>query len=179
VTYTLENPASNDRILGDVTVFPCAPIEKHVEFYNTNNPMDLKARTFVWNDGIKLSFAGTDLDSEQNTTPAMLKEGCPTINVGWWENAKDHKYKEDVIAIVSRDGQYVVGMAFEESFWVSTRLRGGKSCFHLFPYFGDLGPGDSKTIKGKYYVLKGNEDDLYERYLHDFVHNGLVNLNEK
>ena len=71
------------------------------------------------------------------------------------------------VGIASRDGKWIVGMATEKAGFLLN--YGVNSCIHASPYFGQVNPGETKSVLSRIYFLKGNADTLSERYRRDFL----------
>jgi len=65
------------------------------------------------------------------------------------------------------DGKWVCGIAWED--FLSAQGHNPWECMHLSIRIGPLGPGESKTIRGKMYLFEGGKKDLLQRYCEDFA----------
>lgn len=65
------------------------------------------------------------------------------------------------------DGKWVCGIAWED--FLSAQGHNPWECMHLSIRIGPLGPGESKTIRGKIYLFEGDKKDLLQRYCEDFA----------
>lgn len=68
----------------------------------------------------------------------------------------------------SEDGQWVAGIAWER--YLSAQGHNPWDCMHLGVRVGPLKRGDTRTIRGKVYLSKGDRDDCLRRYRADFGH---------
>ena len=90
---------------------------------------------------------------------------------------------DNLMAKVSQDGRWVLGLAIDRPGWVSCNHQQWPSCIHANPIWGHLplgiaaGPdtcgeplqcGASAIARGKVYLFPGGLDELYERYVGDF-----------
>lgn len=67
----------------------------------------------------------------------------------------------------STDGVWVSGMAWEE--FLSVQAHNPWQCMHLAPRVGPLRRGDSMSMRGKIYLLRGTRHECLQRYLNDFT----------
>jgi hypothetical protein len=67
----------------------------------------------------------------------------------------------------STNGKWVCGIAWDD--FLSAQGHNPWECMHLSVRVGPLKPGESKTIRGKIYLFRGNKQDLLKRYRGDFV----------
>ena len=74
---------------------------------------------------------------------------------------------EGLLLRESTDGQWVTGIAWER--FVAVQAHNPWECMHLSIRIGPLGPGESKTIRGKIYLFEGDKKDLLQRYCEDFA----------
>ena len=65
----------------------------------------------------------------------------------------------------STDGRFVTGIAWED--FISAQGHNPWKCMHLSIRVGPLGRGQSKTVRGKIYLLEGTRQDLMKRYAKD------------
>ena len=63
-------------------------------------------------------------------------------------------------------GKWVCGIAWDD--FLSAQGHNPWECMHLSIRIGPLEPGESKTIRGKIYLLEGDKNALLQRYRHDF-----------
>jgi hypothetical protein len=66
----------------------------------------------------------------------------------------------------STDGKWACGIAWED--FLSSQGHNPWECMHLSIRIGDLKPGESKTIRGRIYLLRGDKSDVLKRYYEDF-----------
>jgi hypothetical protein len=75
---------------------------------------------------------------------------------------------ERLSAKISRDGQWVLGVAVDRAGSLSFNFQRRVSCIHSNPRWGKLAPGQEVTIRGRVYLMRGTLADLYQRYCADF-----------
>ena len=66
----------------------------------------------------------------------------------------------------SMDGAWVSGMAWND--FLSVQAHNPWQCMHLAPRVGPLKPGETRSIRGKIYLLNGTKDDCLRLYHNDF-----------
>jgi hypothetical protein len=71
-----------------------------------------------------------------------------------------------IIARESTDGKWACGIAWEN--FLSAQGHNPWQCMHLSVCVGPLKRGQSKSIRGKIYLLHGSKDDVLRRYRDDF-----------
>ena len=79
---------------------------------------------------------------------------------GWEVTSPDTVY-QPVVAVVSRGQDFVAGMAVQEALCLFSNRE--YSCVHVNNDFGDLGPGEEKTMKGRLYFMRGTLGEFYLR----------------
>ena len=72
----------------------------------------------------------------------------------------------------SRDGRRHVGLAWDDTLDVSYNLDEELNCIHSEPRFGELKPGESRTVKGTIYFFAGTREELYQRFADDYPNLG-------
>lgn len=73
-----------------------------------------------------------------------------------------------LVAKVSEDGRFVLGLVADNAGTVSFNFQKRVSCIHSNPGWGRLKPGQEATSKGRIYLFEGTLDDLWRRYRKDF-----------
>jgi len=74
-----------------------------------------------------------------------------------------------LIGCYSANEQMVFGVAFEP---YQELFQGVARCLHSDFRLGGLKPGESKQIRGRIYLIRGDGDELLKRYLRDFPEHG-------
>jgi hypothetical protein len=82
--------------------------------------------------------------------------------------AGDRPAVERFMVKVSRDGEFVLGIATDDATGVSCNHQLRMSCIHSNPLWGPLSPGESKNVRGKIYLFRGTREDVLDRYDQDF-----------
>jgi hypothetical protein len=70
-----------------------------------------------------------------------------------------------LIGCFSEDGKWIFGMAFEP---YQELFQGVARCLHSDFRIGLVKPGESKTIRGKIYLMRNDPDALLKRYVADW-----------
>jgi hypothetical protein len=96
-----------------------------------------------------------------------MQNGAVPVKWGWWVNSPE-RFDPPLIALTSRDGKKTVALAFERAIWASSNTGDDRACFHLFPWFGRIEPGQSVTVRGQLYVLRGGPQDALMKFRKDF-----------
>lgn len=72
---------------------------------------------------------------------------------------------ENLIGCISADKNWMLAMAWDHT---QELFQGIITCIHADFRVGGLAPGETKTVKGKLYVVPNNPDALLARYRRDF-----------
>jgi hypothetical protein len=176
LTYTLTN--TGDETRDRVLLHTCVPTTTAPAFFpefresdvhepgKTGNYMGFYGRTWLWRGGEAFSFSETEKGADEIHL-SLVRAGQSPVEWGWWVNSPE-RFDLPVIAVESTDGEWVTGLAFEQADWASCNGGDDRACFHLFPLFGDLQPGKSRTVKGRFYLMPGTRQDLLEQFRRDF-----------
>jgi len=70
-----------------------------------------------------------------------------------------------LIGCYSKDGERLMAMAWDKTHEL---FQGVIVCIHNDPHVGGLKPGETKTLRGKVYLLKNDPPALLKRYRRDF-----------
>jgi hypothetical protein len=97
------------------------------------------------------------IDREGAAGPFRFSEKWPTSEV----NAK-----AGILIRESEDGQWVAGIGWED--FLSVQAHNPWHCMHLAVRVGPLKPMQTKIIRGKMYLFRGNRDDCLARFRKDF-----------
>jgi len=169
--YTLENVGTN--ALEAVQLHTCIPTTDAPGFFPPStvrhaetNWSELYERLHVWTGKRSFSFAETKLAATEPHL-ALMQTGYTPVKWGWWVNSPE-RFDPPLIALTSRDGKKTVALAFERAIWASSNTGDDRACFHLFPWFGRIEPGQSVTVRGRLYVLKGGPQAAMKRFQKDF-----------
>jgi hypothetical protein len=79
-----------------------------------------------------------------------------------WMRASD-----GLTARVSKDGKWVMAIATDMSPYHSFNFRRHMSCLHSNPGWGVMKPGQTKTTRGRVYIIKGTLEDVWRKYRAD------------
>ncbi len=174
--YTLTNVSETLR--ERVLLHTCIPTTEAPAFFpglaespvhepgKTGNYMGFYDRTFLWSRGAPFRVGGTRKGREEIHL-SFTREGRPTVEWGWWNDGPE-TFDFPLIAVGSADGKHTAALGFEAADWASCNGGDDRACFHLFPLFGDLQPGQSATVEGCFYVMRGSPEDARKRFIRDF-----------
>ncbi len=171
LTYTVKNTGTN--ALAAVQLHTCIPTTEAPGFCppptvqaGKANWMELYQRLRVWSGGQPLRFSDTSLGRSEVHLALMRRRAAP-VKWGWWVNGPE-TFDRPLIALTSRDEGTTVALAFEQAVWASSNVGDNRACFHLFPWFGRIEPGQSVTVHGRLYVLAGGPQGAFDRAQKDF-----------
>jgi len=169
--YTLENLGT--KTLDAVQLHPCIPTTEAPGFFpppNVSNTQtnwtELYDRLYVWSGKRPFSFAETKLAASELHL-SLMQHGAVPVKWGWWVNSPE-TFDPPLIALTSRDRKKTIALAFEQANWASSNTGDDRACFHLFPWFGRIEPGQSVTVRGRLYVLRGGPQEAMKRFRKDF-----------
>jgi len=86
---------------------------------------------------------------------------------------------ERLMAKVSRDGQWVLGIASDNASGISFNLNPETGCIHQNPFWGRLKAGEQRRTRLRVYLIRGTLGDLWSRYQRDFPANGSTSSDGK
>ena len=171
LTYTLQNVGTN--VLDAVQLHTCIPTTEAPGFFPSptvsnaqTNWSELYERLHVWSAKRPFSFAETKLAASEPHL-SLMQNGAVPVKWGWWVNSPE-TFDPPWIALTSRDRKKTLALAFEQAVWASCNTGDDRACFHLFPWFGRIEPGQSVTVRGRFYVLRGGPQDAMKRFRKDF-----------
>ena len=171
LNYTLQNTGSN--ALDAVLLHTCIPTTEAPGFFPSptvrnaqTNWSELYDRLHVWWGDRCFTFAETKLAASEPHL-SLMRKGATPVRWGWWVNSPE-TFDVPIVALTSRDGRKTVALAFEQAVWASSNTGDDRACFHLFPWFGRIEPGQSASVRGRLYVLKGGPNDVLKRFRLDF-----------
>ena len=145
----------------------------HVAFSEAPDFEDpTQERTFLRIGGKWVSINGTDRsDGRRSTQWYIVKGHRASAMMGTRPHAKNSFGESSdmpdnsLTAVVSRDGQWVLGEAFEDAQYICLNAP---VCIHPAAFFGDLAPQQQHRVRGEFYILHGTLDELLARYANDF-----------
>jgi hypothetical protein len=156
LAYTLKNTGTNAP--DAVQLHTCIPTTQAPGFFppptvqeGKTNWMALYKRLRVWSGGQPLRCSDMILGRGE-VHLALMRTGATPVKWGWWVNGPE-TFDRPVIALTSRDGAATVALAFARAVWASSNVGDDRACFHLFPWFGRIEPGNTMTVHGPLYVL--------------------------
>lgn len=173
--YTLTNVSNQE--LKRVILHTCIPTTEAPLFFpgftespvhepgKTGNYMGFYDRTFLWSEGQPFCVGQTQSGKDEIHL-CFTREGQPPVIWGWWKNGKE-TFDLPFIAVQSRDDRFTAALGFEAAEWASCNGGDDRACFHLFPLFGDLKPGQSKTVEGYFYLISGTPEEALARFAKD------------
>lgn len=130
------------------------------------NHMGFYDRTYLWSKGRPFGI-GRTAKGGQEIHLSFSREGQPPVEWGWWKNGPE-TFDIPFIAVQSGDGTFTAALGFDAADWASCNGGDERACFHLFPLFGDLKPGESGEVNGRFYLMRGEPEDVLEQFKHDF-----------
>ena len=180
--YTVTNRSQN--VLPRVMVHDCVPTTEAPSFFptpaehigigadgrpvKTTAYLSLYQRVFLWSQGKRFAFSETAKGKEEIHL-AFTRRGLPPITWAWWRNGEE-TFDVPLIAVASNDGRFTAAIGFPDGVWASCNSGDERACFHLFPQFGTLRPGESATVEGRFYLLPGGPDAALAQFRQDFPH---------
>jgi len=174
--YTLTN--TTQEALKRVLLHTCIPTTDAPAFFpgetksleegkgRVGRYMGVYDRTYIWSKGQRFNFAETALGRE-DIHLAFMREGHAPITWEWWTNGPE-TFDYPFIAVESKDGKFTTALGFEAAEWACINAGDRNACYHLFPFFGDIEPGGSSTVRGSFYMLPGTPDDALRQFQEDF-----------
>jgi len=158
VTAVNRGPAYVDA----VWVQPCIRLGP----FTGRSQEDYLERSFIFVDG-KL----TPLDQTRRTTEAIYKGGQVYVPAGiGLADVNPRPISPDVpsnglIGCFSADDRYILATAWEP---YQELFQGINVCLHSDFRLGGLNAGETKTARGKIYLIKNDPEELLRRYQRDF-----------
>ncbi len=127
-------------------------------------------RTYIWRKG--QPYRLIDIERKFSTRPLVQLFGIEGARP-WHEIKFVAKFQatppepcEPLIAIQSRDGKHVTGVAAHPALFLFQNAE--YSCIHSCPTFGALKPNETGEALTRHYFLEGTAHDLKKRYDEDF-----------
>jgi hypothetical protein len=174
--YTLTN--TTQKTLKRVLLHTCIPTTDAPAFFpgetkslsegrgRVGRYMGVYDRTYLWSNGRSFNFAETELGREEIHL-SFMREGSTPIEWEWWINGPE-TFDYPFIAVQSEDGTFTTALGFEAAEWASINAGDRNACYHLFPFFGDLKPGKSATVRGCFYLTPGTPEDVLKQFKKDY-----------
>lgn len=173
--YTLTNVSGEE--FKRVILHTCIPTTEAPLFFpgftespvhepgKTGNYMGFYDRTFLWSQGQAFTVGQTQ-NGKSEIHLSFTRAGEPPVEWAWWRNGPE-TFDLPFIAVQSRDGGFTAALGFEAAEWASCNGGDDRACFHLFPLFGDLKPGQSGTVEGYFYLMPGTSEEALARFTKD------------
>ena len=174
--YKLTN--TSDTLMKRVILHTCIPTTEAPAFFSdlkestvhepgkTGNYMGFYDRTFLWSGERRFSVGQTQKGKEEIHL-SFTRGDQPPVEWGWWVNGPE-SFDVPLIAVQSKDGAFTTALGFEAAEWASCNGGDDRACFHLFPLFGDLQPGESREVRGCFYLMPGTPEDALNLFRTDF-----------
>ncbi|MFQ5808831.1 MAG: hypothetical protein ACE5JM_04340 [Armatimonadota bacterium] len=127
-------------------------------------------RTYIWRKG--KAYRLVDIERQFSTRPLVQLFGIegarpwPEVDFVARFRASPREPCEPLIAIQSRDGRLVTGVAARPALFLFHNAE--YSCIHSCPTFGPLKPNETGKALTRHYFLQGTIEDLRKRYDRDF-----------
>lgn len=175
--YKVKN--TSESPLKRVIVHTCIPTTEAPSFFSefqegavheegkTGNYMGFYDRAFLWY-GEKRFSIGQSEKGRDEIHLSFTRKGQPPVEWGWWVNGPE-TFDVPLIAVQSKDGAFTTALGFESAEWASCNGGDDRACFHLFPLFGDLQPGESREVRGCFYLMRGTPEDVLKTFMTDFA----------
>jgi|GEM_PF-234258 len=149
----------SDRVFHNVTAFPCLgnPSMNFVD--------DGLERTFIHTKQGITALKDTDRGSgdPERTHYLVTGESPMPGNLEWfWGSGSQHAATEGAILRTSTDGRFTVGMGWERVCELYNNEDASHHCIHAVPAFGDVRPGETRTIRGKIVLIEGGPEQALE-----------------
>ncbi len=178
--YIITNRSQN--VLPRVMVHTCVPTTEALSFFprpaeragtggdgkplKTTTYISLYDRVFLWSKGKRFAFSETT-KGKYEVHLAFMRQGLPPIKWAWWRNGAE-TFDVPLIAVASKDGKFTAALGFPDGAWATCNSGDARACFHLFPQFGTLRPGESATVEGRFYIFPGGADAALAQFRQDF-----------
>jgi hypothetical protein len=140
---------------------------------HTNTCFNVHASPYFENPERTRSFVWTDAGATPMLQMPIAPRSGEPMHGGWGVATADQPapkggslVRHPMIAIASRDGQWIIAQAYAEGTSVATNAH--YSCLHSRPRWPDVPPGEERAVTGKYYFIQGGPDDLFRRWKADF-----------
>ncbi|HUT92808.1 MAG TPA: SUMF1/EgtB/PvdO family nonheme iron enzyme [Thermoguttaceae bacterium] len=140
----------------------------------TNTCFNVHASPYFENPERTRSFVWTDAGPTCMLRMPIGHGSGEPLHGGWGVARADQEspaggslVRHPIIAIASRDGQWIIAQAYGEGTSVASNAH--YSCLHARPRWPDVPPGEERSMTGKYYFLRGGPEELLDRWKADFV----------
>ena len=82
------------------------------------------------------------------------------------QNSHDTPVTESFIATVSQDGERVIAMGCKQALFLFQNDQ--FTCIHASPFFGDMAPGEERSIRQRAYFMQASLEEVHDRYRREF-----------
>jgi hypothetical protein len=153
---TIKNLSS--ELLKNVRCNVCTKFGEAPDFRNP----DLD-RTFYVSKG-QITYMNRDFTGHLDEFAMTVRDGYPKFGPQKLPALYD-KADYGFIGVQSSDKKHTLATWWQDSESVWGNLHPSTMCIHADPVYGDLKPGETKTRKGKMYLMPGTPQDALNRYL--------------
>jgi hypothetical protein len=132
------------------------------------NPAFANENTFFLADSGLQLLHGREIHFNSKLRPqidAAARNGGFVFSQKWPTAAPDAA--GGIMVRESTDGSWVSGVAWDD--FLSVQAHNPWQCMHLAPRIGPLKRNETKSIRGRLYLFRGNKDDCLRRYRADFA----------
>ncbi len=169
VTFVVTARNPTDRTSAAAWAQPCVRVDR----FTGSDPARARdlhppyiQRCFVMVDGKPLRLPTAPWATEARYVPGQVY--CPATVPRGDVNPRPLSSlvpSHGLCGCVSADGRWVLGVAWEP---YQEIFQGVVTCLHADFRIGGLEPGETKTIRGRLYLLPGDEETLVAAYRRDF-----------
>lgn len=162
---TVKNQSDHDwpELASVIPCFNPGPI-------GNRNEQFTKSNTWFYADDKLVKLKHREIHFNADWRRAIDKAADENGNYVWsskWPTSPvNANSKAGLLVCESADGKWACGIAWED--FVSCQGNNPWLCMHQSVRVGPLNRGESKTIRGKIYLLKGKKEDVLARYKTDF-----------
>lgn len=157
----------------DFTIAICNLTDEPFTGVHTNTCFNVHGSPYFENPERTRSFVWTDAGPTCLLQMPIAPRSGEPLHGGWGVATADQEapkggnlVRHPILAIRSRDGQWIIAQAYGEGTSVGTNAH--YSCLHSRPRWPDIPPGENRSMTGKYYFLRGGPEELLNRWKADF-----------
>lgn len=139
-----------------------------VDRFTGSNQSNYIERSFIFTERGLTTLAQTKRteDALYRGGQVYVPQGIPLADVNPRPLSGDQP-ANGLIGCFSADGQWLMATAWDRTHEL---FEGVYVCLHADPHVGGLGPGESKKVHGRLYLMKNDAVALLKRYKRDFKH---------
>lgn len=166
VSFALEARNPTDRPSLAHWAQPCVRVDRFVGVAAEKDSEEYLARSFIYLDGERVMLPTAPWAEHARYVPGQV--WCPADVPREDVNPRPLSTlvpTDGLIGCVSADGSKLLATAWEP---YQELFQGVIVCLHSDFRIGGLEPGETKTIRGKLYILPNDPVALLERYRRDF-----------